>query len=279
MAHIERRMYRRRRRQARRRLAAALLLTAAAVLAMLILTRRPGFLAQRITTPSPTPVTAAFDRTVATREVTLPAETWYAIQTGVFSTQEAAREKADAYAERGAPGTVVQEGDKWRVFIACYGSEADAATVRQRLGENQRVETYLYRWSCPELRLRLTGMAGQLDVLEAGFALIRQTAERLRDMAILMDAGETTVDEAVQAVGDLNESISLWADTARERFGKQAPEIVQKLLSIADGWNNCRKTIAAAGDSPTALSAALKGQAMMLFKEIIVFRSSVDPKG
>ena len=147
MAHIERRMYRRRRRQARRRLAAVLLLMVAAVIAVLILTRRPGFLAQRITLTSPTPVTSAFDRTVATREVTLPAETWYAIQTGVFSTQEAAREKAGAYAERGAPGTVVQEGDKWRVFIACYGSEADAASVRQRLGEHQRVETYLYRWT------------------------------------------------------------------------------------------------------------------------------------
>ena len=94
-----------------------------------------------------------------------------------------------------------------------------------------------------------------------------------------MDAGETTVEEAMQTVGDLNESISLWADTAHERFGRKAPEIVQKLLSITDSWNSCRKTIAAAGDSPTALSAALKGQAMILYKEIIAFRSSVDPKG
>ena len=50
-----------------------------------------------IATPTPTPLTATFDETVETRQVTCPAETWYCLQTGVFSTLEAAQEKSTAY--------------------------------------------------------------------------------------------------------------------------------------------------------------------------------------
>ena len=35
-----------------------------------------------IATPTPTPLTATFDETVETRQVTCPAETWYCLQTG-----------------------------------------------------------------------------------------------------------------------------------------------------------------------------------------------------
>ena len=174
MASSRRRTYRRRRRRARLLRLAVLLLIAAG--AVLLFTRRPGMLTERIQQATPTPSATAWDKTKVTREVTLPAETWYTIQTGVFSASEAAQVKAGAYTERGAPGTVVQDGGKWRVFIASYGREDEAAAVRQRLGEVQRVETYLYHWTCPELRLRLTGMAGQLDAAEAGLTLFSQAA-------------------------------------------------------------------------------------------------------
>lgn len=276
MANVERRMYRRRQKRARRRRLMLILLLLTAGAALLVLWgSKPQLQTERIAQPTATPVTSAYDQTIGTREITLPEETWYAIQTGVFSSLEAAQEKAQAYAERGAPGFVVQDGAKWRVFIACYGAEADAAAVRQRLGEIQRVETYLYHWTCEELRLRLTGMAGQLDVVEAGLSLLRQTAEALRDAAILLDAGEMTVTEASHAVADIDGRITLWAQTAKSRFGSQLPEIIRQMLAVTDGWNSRRKALENAADSATSLSAALKGQGMAMFDELIMLRRGI----
>ena len=272
MGRVEQRMYKRRRK--RRRLGWVLLPVLAAGL-WLLLGRGTPFRSETIAQPTPTPLNAAFDQTVEPREVTLAAETWYAIQTGVFSTQEAAAQKAEAYAERGAPGSVVQEGDKWRVFIACYASEEDASAVRTRLGEQQRVETYLYAWTCPELRLRLTGMAGQLDAVEAGFTLLNSTASTLRDTAILLDAGELTTAEAASAVNALDGQISLWEETITTRFGKQQPELVASMLTVTDGWSARNAKLTAAASSATTLSAELKAQAMALFDEICTWRKAL----
>lgn len=273
MGRVEQRMYKRRRK--RRRLWWVVVLAIAAAVLWLLLGRGTPFMSESIAAPTPTPLTSAFDQTVETREVTLAAETWFAIQTGVFSTQEAAAQKADAYTDRGAPGTVVQEGDKWRVFIACYASEADASAVRTRLGEQQRVETYLYTWTCPELRLRLTGMAGQLDVVEAGFTLLNSTAATLRDTAILLDAGQLTTAEAASAVNALDGQIALWEETVADRFGKQTPTLVASMLTITDNWTARNAALMTAAASATSLSAGLKSQAMALFDEITTWRKAL----
>ena len=211
MGRVEQRLYRQQmaRRRLGRMIALMLLIFAAGALTI---TRNAAshLTAETIAQPTATPIAAAYDQTVVSREITLAAETWYAIQTGVFSNEDAAREKAELLTDRGAPGAVVEDGEKWRVFIACYGTETDAASVRQRLGENQRIETYLYRWICPELQLRLKGMAGQVDVAEAGFTLLLQAARTLRDTASLLDAGELTLTEAREQITALDGQLTLW---------------------------------------------------------------------
>lgn len=274
MGRVETRMYKRKRQQAKRRRWLVMLLLAAVAVILLWKGGHASFISERIGMPTPTPVTADFDRTVESREVTLPAETWYAIQTGVFSTQEAANQKADAYTERGAPGTVVQEGEKWRVFIACYGTETDASAVRTRLEQNQKVDTYLYAWDCPELRLRLTGMSGQLDAVEAGFTLLTSTAAALRDASTQLDAGQLTTQEAVAAVTAMDGQITLWEDTARSRFGKDVPTLLEGMLTITDNWD-ARCAALQTAEGATALSAELKAQAMGMFDEICGWREAV----
>lgn len=274
MTRVRRRRYRRRRRTGR---IAVFLLLALALAAGVAVWRRPQMLrAEGIAPPSPTPVTSAFDRSVVTREVELPSDVWYTIQTGVFSAREAAVEKAAAYADRGAPGTVVEDGGKWRVFIASYGREEDAAAVRERLGSLQRVETYLYAWTCPSLRLRLSGMAGQLDVAEAGLTLLSGAGAILRDAAGLLDAAQVTTAEALRTVEELDGQITLWAETARDRFGRQQPELVQQLLNIAQGWKTRCLALREAAGTPEALSAALKTQGMQMYDEMIRLRSALS---
>lgn len=275
MARVRRRMYRRRKRN-RRRLCIAAVLILLGVTMLAVWVRRVPMLTERRVQPSPTPVTSSWDRTVVTRDVTLQAETWYTIQTGVFSALEAAQEKADAYTDRGAPGTVIEDGGKWRVFIASYGRETDASAVRTRLGEVQRVETYLYHWNCPEICLRLTGMAGQLDVAEAGLTLMTQSASLLRDTAIMLDAGQVTTAEAVRTIEELDSQVTLWADTAKARFGKQPPQLVKLLLDMTDGWVKRCRALKSAADSATTLSAELKGQGMEMYDEMISLRVALS---
>ena len=157
------------------------------------------------------------------------------------------------------------------MFIACYGTEGEAAAVRTRLEQNQKVETYLYAWKCPELRLRLTGKVGQLDAVEAGFTLLMSAAAALRDTSTELDAAQLTTEEARTVAKQLDEQFKLWEDTIRSRFGRNLPDLVQDQLSLAAGW---KVRLAALGEASNAteMSAALKAQAMGLYDEITAWR-------
>ena len=274
MGRVEQRLYRQQ--MARRRLGRMIVLMLLIFAGALTLSRNAALhlTAETIAQPTATPIAAAYDQTVVSREITLAAETWYAIQTGVFSNEDAAREKAELLTDRGAPGAVVEDGEKWRVFIACYGTETDAASVRQRLGENQRIETYLYRWTCPELQLRLKGMAGQVDVAEAGFTLLLQAARTLRDTASMLDAGELTLTEAQEQITALDGQMTLWRQTAQERFGRNPPSPIKELLALSDAWAQIRGNLENQ-DSKTALSAQLKLEGIGLFGRMIALRQGM----
>ncbi len=274
MGRVETRMYKRRRKQAARLRWMTVILLAAGAAVLFLGRGQASFVMEKIGLSTTVPKTGEFDKTADSREVVLPAETWYAIQTGVFSTQEAALQKADAYTERGAPGTVVKQGEKWRVFIACYGTESEASAVRTRLETNQKVDTYLYAWECPELHLRLTGMAGQIDAAEAGFTLLTSTAATLRDTAMELDAAQLTTQEAAAAMDALDAQITLWEDTVKSRFGRDVPALFKDMMTITAGWNARYSALRAATDA-TALSAALKAQAMGMFDEICTWRNEM----
>lgn len=275
MGRVEKKMYRRARGQAllRRALVAGILILI--VLGVAVRRRNAGSLeTQHVPAPTSTPVAAAYDETVETREVALDAVQWYAIQTGIYSTAEAAEENRDTYAQRGAPGYVNQDGEKWRVYIACYGAKEDASAVRERLSVNQDVETFLHTWVCPEITLRLTGMVGQLDVVEAGLSLMGNAAAALRDNAALLDGSERTLAEAQGVVEALNDQVRLWRETAVERFTKPYPALVELELQLAAGWDGKYAALKQA-EGATALSAAMKLQAMALYDESCALRQAL----
>lgn len=275
MSRAQRKMYRRGRGQVLLR-RVLLFLTALIVLSGLATRLRGGGLRMEpILAPTPTPLAAGFDETVETREVALAAETWYGLQTGLFSTRQAAEEKADDYAARGAPGYVLSDGGKFRVLIACYGAQEDASAVRKRLNDQQGMDVYLHTWVNPALALRLTGMAGQLDVAEAGLTLLSQAASRLRDGAIRIDRGEDTLAEASQALRDMDAQVQLWRQTVKRRFGAPYPLLVEELLAASDAWDGL---FAVMDDATTLtdLSAVMKTSAMALFDEAVRLRAALN---
>lgn len=267
MGRVEKRMYRRQRGQAVLRRVLVAGIAGMIVLGIAVRQKTGGGLeAQHMPAPTATPVTRTYDETVETREVTLPEETWYAIQTGFYSTEQGAEENRDAYAHRGAPGYVNKDGEKWRVYIACYGEKEDAASVRERLRVNQEVETFLHSWVCPEMTLRLTGMAGQLDVAEAGLTLLSNAAVTLRDNAALLDGGERTLQEVQEAARAIDSQVQLWLATARERFTKPYPALVETEIALAEKWQEKYAALRNA-EGATDFSAAAKLQAMALYDE------------
>ena len=269
MSRVQRRMYKRARGQAVLR-KAALLFTAVMIVSGLAGRLRSGndMSAQPLRQPTPTPISLGFDETVVTREVALESLTWYALQTGIFSTREAADVKSAAFADRGAPGYVCQDGEKYRVLIACYGEENDAATVRDRLAAQQEVDVYLHRWTLPALTLRFSGMAGQLDVAEAGLHLVRQSAALLRDGAIAADRGESGLNGALDTLQAINEQFALWNKTARQRFTKPYPLLIEELLSLAEAWDTHYASMTGASRDITALSASMKIHAMTMYTQL-----------
>ncbi|MBQ8537224.1 MAG: SPOR domain-containing protein, partial [Clostridia bacterium] len=118
-------------------------------------------------TPAPTVVADVFDETPASRQITVDSGKWYAIQLGIYGSADSADAQAQAYKQRGAAGYVWQEDERYRVLAAVYPLEEDAKAVRQQLREGQNIDSYVYAIESTTLTLRLTGMAGQLDALEA----------------------------------------------------------------------------------------------------------------
>lgn len=230
-----------------------------------------------IAPPTPTPISAAFDETVEQREITLPEVVWYAIQTGIYTDLSAAQTRAGDYSDRGAPGVVVADGDKWRVLIACFRSHEDAASVRERLSEKQGVDTYLHTWLCPELKLRMTGMAGQLDIAEAGLTQMLQVAEQLRDASTALDTGGMNASEVQALLKDIKARLDVWEDTAARRFGKRYPPLLAQEMALVTAWKAHQSAIElAAKQGATELSAALKTKAMVIYQSVIELRNSVS---
>lgn len=267
-------MQRRRRTERRRSLgrsglgARALMALSALVVIAGLISRFTGgeeLTASVVATPTPTPLTAAFDETVETRQVTCPAETWYCLQTGVFSTAQAAEEKSGAYADRGAPGYVALDGDKYRVLLSAYGTQEEAQRVRERLDTQQAVDTYIHEMTRPELPLQLTGMRGQLDVIEAAMALLPALADQWRDAALLVDRGEMTLEETQRMAAESLEQCQVMLEVLTQRFVSPVPALAQRLelLCTAGAEAAARLEEAARRDLTTA-SAQLKMEALGL---------------
>ena len=216
-----------------------------------------------LATPSPTPLTAAFDETVEIREIALPAEVWYCLQSGIFSSEAAAQEKSLAYSDRGAPGFVSPEGGKFRVLLSAYASREDAQRVKEKLAGQQSVETYIYEMVRPALHLQLTGMRGQLDVLDAAAALLPELAQAWRETALTLDQGQTSLTEVQELAAEQQEQCHVMLNVLQERFLSPMPTLAQQLQALlTQAEASARRVQDAVGQGRTAASAQLKMEAL-----------------
>lgn len=207
-----------------------LLLCAAALLLVGGLAERQDRLSiVPFTTQTPVPLNEPFDETMVTEELALPMQEWHALQLGVFEEENGAREMADLFVKRGAAGYVWYDG-RYRALAAVYPSKEDAQRVRGRLADNASLETYLYSIQLPPLRLRISGMKGQLDILQAAFLHAGDLIDSLYQISTELDQHTLNGAKAVTDLKALAEQMGLVILRLEQRFVPPRPAAVDALL-------------------------------------------------
>jgi len=185
--------------------------------------------------PTPIPLDEAFDETPAQIDVTLPGSEWYALQLGAFEKEDSAKALGEQFARRGAAGYVWLDG-RYRTLAAVYPLRDDAQTVRQQLSEKHEVETFLYQISLPALQLRLSGMQGQLEILNAAFIHADELVRSLQRLSSALDRQETTVMEAVTELQGMKEQLMTVSLRLSQRFAAPRHETVAGLIRCFDSF-------------------------------------------
>ena len=186
---------------------------------------------ETVATPSPIPLDAAFDETRETREITLNGSVWYALQLGAFETEEAAGQLAEQFQRRGDAGYLWPE-ERFRVLAAVYPEKEDAQAVRQQLRDQHDVDSYLFEISIPSVSLRMTGMRGQIDILEAAFLHAEELIRQMERISETLDRQEITPAEAAEELNTLREQVELVALRMEQRFLSPRNAAVTGLIGL-----------------------------------------------
>ena len=211
-------------------------------------------------TQTPVPTAEVFDETLEEREITLPGSTWYALQLGAFENENAAQELAQQYAMRGAAGYVWYDG-RYRTLAAVYPTRDDAQYVRTQLVQEHTVDSYLFQIDLPAIRVRMSGMRGQLDIWEAAFAQANALASGLQSLSVSIDRQELSVEEAlagVQALGQEADTVSL---RLKQRFAEPRHASVEGLMACFSDYAAFLDTVSR-NDSAVEMSTRLKRQTL-----------------
>ena len=125
------------------------------------------------------------------------------------------------------------------------------------------METYIYEMVRPALHLQLTGMRGQLDVLDAAAALLPELAQSWRETALTLDQGQTSLTEVQELAAEQQEQCHVMLNVLQERFLSPMPALAQQLQALlTQAEASARRVQDAVGQGRTAASAQLKMEAL-----------------
>jgi len=181
--------------------------------------------------PAPTlsPEEAAADQ----RTLTLPAQSWYALQLGVFEQQASAKALAESYQARGAAG-FIDTRTQFRVLAAAYESRADAQAVQYQLQAAHQVDAYIIELPSPEITLRITGQKAQLTALSDAYDALHQTALHLSQLSVSLDQGTEGEEVIRAALQSQKNTISALKEKIDRLFGASPHRAVQPIQAILD---------------------------------------------
>lgn len=156
------------------------------------------------------------EATIGSISVSLPKETLYMLQMGVYSIRENCDEQSALLKSLGAAGYIYDDNGSYRVIAAAYNCEDSANEVSRRLVE-QGYDNTVYRLSCSGTDLLITADKQRLEGISRAFDFINVLLDKADSAAIDFDSEERSIeyektllsqlrDEAVSAYNELKES-------------------------------------------------------------------------
>lgn len=200
------------------------------------------------------PLNASFDETIASAEMELSPKHWYALQTGAFEVSESALEAAKVFEKRGAAGYIWHEG-RYRVLASVYPTMDEAQRVREQLQTRHSIDTYVYTIEMPALKLRVKGMQGQIDILQAAFAHADDLAVQLQRLSVELDRQEKSIAEVQKETEALGQQLRLVALRLKQRFAHPLPKTVEILLGCFEDYSEYASSV---GESQSVFEAGIE---------------------
>lgn len=208
-------------------------------------------------------------------DISLSARSWYALQLGAFTQENAAHQLSQEFIPRGAAGYVYAQGDVFRVYAAAYPTRAEAQSVQTRLSE-QGVSTYLQPCNETAFTLRATGTKAQLDAVRDIFTYLDALSMKFYTLSSQLDKNEMPLDEALSALASEGATCRALADVLRGAFSGDMPDDAQKVhallsdiaLACENGQNN---------QSAARAGAALKNCQLMVICGLEQLASALSP--
>lgn len=228
-------------------------------------------------TPAPTDVTTAFDETHDERRMTLALKDWYTIQLGVYTSQESADELADSYRDRGAAGFVWPDGDRYRVLASVYDNQEDAQRVRQRLLEQQSIDSYVYTIKPGDLAMEVKGMKGQLDALEACFKQLNASSINLQNLSMKLDMQETDSQAVAKALSEEAHRLRALERLLTERFAPPLHPLISGMKELLNNWAGRTESLASQKLGSSMLAARVKYETLMMIYSAKAYSESLKP--
>ncbi|MDO4733605.1 MAG: SPOR domain-containing protein [Bacillota bacterium] len=209
-------------------------------------------------TPQPTAVSSHFDETPDSRQITVGLKGWHGIQLGIFTSLEAAQSQAESFRARGAAGFLWQDGQRWRVLAAVYEDKQDADAVREQLRDTQQIDSYIFSNEPREATLALTGLKGQLDLVEACFQCIGGMPWEIQKMSLRLDRQETDAREIAQVLEGLENRLNELLLLLKERFINPGHSMILQMTSLLEKWRQSVHELAAGQESLALLAGKIK---------------------
>ena len=159
-----------------------------------------GILRDTEQTPSPS-VSPSASVNPDAKEVSIEAKglSMYFLQTGVFSTEENAKNEAAELMIQGGAGYIAKEGEKFQVVLAAYTNKEDAQKIKDRLLEQNKMETVIKQKDVGKKTLKMKATLTQKEALEKVLSDLEEVRKDLDSANANIDQIQTAKEHANEA--------------------------------------------------------------------------------
>ncbi len=180
--------------------------------------------AQSTATPAP-------DTSHDAVEISLSGRSWYALQLGAFTQENAAQQLSQQFISRGAAGYVLKENDIYRVYAAAYPTRAEAQSVQTHLSE-QGVATYIQACNEEPVTLRAAGTHTQLQAVSDIFTYLDALSMKFFTLSSQLDTSEITATDALEALMSESATCRALHNTLASAFPGEIPAGAQTICDL-----------------------------------------------